>query len=58
MKRASARGARAMAMAMRVTGDKEGKGSKAMAMATRIAGKWTATATKRAMVTATRLAGE
>ena len=45
---------------MRVAGDKEGKGSKvmAMAMATRMVGKWTATATKRVMVTATRVAGK
>ncbi len=44
-----------MATAMRVAGDKEGEGNKAMVMATRIAGEWTATATKRAMVTATRV---
>jgi hypothetical protein len=31
--------AKAMAMAMKVVGDKEGKGGKAMAMATRLAGK-------------------
>jgi hypothetical protein len=55
-KRERARAARAIAMAMRVVGDKEGKGDKAMAKATRIASEWTATATKRAMVTATRVA--
>jgi hypothetical protein len=52
------KGRRAMAMAMRVAGNKEGKGNKAMAMATRIAGEWTAAATKRAMVTATRVVGK
>ncbi len=57
-KREKARAARVMAAAMRVGGDEEGEGDKAMAMATRIAGEWTATATKRAMVTATRVAGE
>jgi hypothetical protein len=56
MKRERARTARAMATGMRVTGDQEGKGDKAMAMATRIAGEWTTTATKRAMVMATRVA--
>ncbi len=45
-----------MAKAMRVAGDNEGKGGKAMAMATKIAGKWTATATKRAMVMAMMVA--
>ncbi len=34
MKRASSRAARAMATAMRVVGDEEGKGGKVMAMAT------------------------
>ncbi len=47
-----------MAMAMRAVGDKEGKGDKAMATATRIAGEWTATATKMAMVMATRVVDE
>ncbi len=55
-KRERARAARAMATAMRVTGNKEGKGDKVMAMATRIAAEWTATVTKRAMVMATRVA--
>jgi hypothetical protein len=57
-KRERARAARAMAMAMRVAGNKEGKGNKAMAMATRIAVEWNKTATKRAMVTATRVVGK
>jgi hypothetical protein len=57
-KRERVRAARAMATAMRVAGNKEGEGVKVMAMATRIAGEWTATATKRAMVTATRVVGE
>jgi hypothetical protein len=57
-KRERARAARAMATAMRVAGNKEGKGDKAMATAIRIAGEWTETATKRVMVTATRVAGE
>jgi hypothetical protein len=56
-KRERARVARAMAMAMRVVGNEEGKGNKAMAMATRVAGKWTATVMKRPMVTAMRVAG-
>ncbi len=55
-KRERARAARAMATAMRVAGDEEGEGD--TAMATRIAGEWTAPATKRAMVTATRVADE
>jgi hypothetical protein len=54
-KRERARAARAMATAMRVAGDKEGKGNKAMVMATRIAGEWTAIETKRAMVTTVRV---
>jgi hypothetical protein len=58
MKREGARAARANAMAMRVAGDEEGKGGKAMLMATRMVGKWTATATKRVMVMATRVAGK
>ncbi len=33
------RAARAMAMGIRVAGDKEGKGSKAMAIGTRVAGE-------------------
>jgi hypothetical protein len=57
-KRERARAARAMAKAMRVASDKEGKGDKAMAMVIRIAGEWTATATKRAMVMARRVAGK
>jgi hypothetical protein len=56
-KRARARVARATEMTMRVVGNKEGEDSTAMAMATRVAGKWTATVTKRAMVTKTRLEG-
>jgi hypothetical protein len=52
------RAARAMATAMRVAGDEEGEVDKAMAMATRIASEWTATATKRAMVTAMRVVGK
>ncbi len=55
MKRARARAAEAMATAMRVLGDKEGKDGKAMVMATRMAGEWTAIATKRAMAMATRV---
>ncbi len=45
---------------VRVAGNEEGKGSKvvAMAMATRMAGKWSETATKSSMVTATRVAGK
>jgi hypothetical protein len=58
MARASVRAARAIATAMRVAGKEEGKVGKAMAIATRNAGKWTVTATKRAMLTATRMAGE
>ncbi len=58
MKRASARRARTMVTAMRVAGNEEGKGRKVMVMATRIEGKWTATATKRAMVTVMRVAGK
>jgi hypothetical protein len=44
----------------RDSGDEEDKGGKAfaIAMVTRIAGKWTAMATKRAMVTVRRVAGE
>jgi hypothetical protein len=53
--RERARAARAMATAMRVAGDEEGKGNKTMVMATRIAGEWTATVTKRVMVMATRV---
>ncbi len=56
-KRERARAARAMAVAMRVVGKEEGEGGTAMALATRIAGRWTATATKRVMVMATRVAG-
>jgi hypothetical protein len=45
---------------VRVVGNKEGKGSKvmAMAMATRMAGTWSATATKRLMAMATRVAAK
>ncbi len=39
MKRESIRAARAIAMPMRVAGNKEGKGSKVMAMVTSNAGK-------------------
>ncbi len=53
-----ARAVRAMTKVMRVAGDEEGEGSKAMVMATRMAGKWTATATKRAMTMARRVAGK
>jgi hypothetical protein len=64
-KRERARAARAMATAMRVVGNEEGKGNKAIAMATRIEGEWTATVTnrvmmmamKRMMVTVTTVAG-
>ncbi len=45
-------------MAMRVAGIKEGECGKAMAMATRVMGKWTATATTRAMLTKLKQAGE
>jgi hypothetical protein len=58
MKRARARAARVMATVMRVAGDEGGKGGKVMAIATKIAGKWTATATMRVMVRATRVAAE
>ncbi len=57
-KRARVRAARAITMAMRVAGEEEGKGGKAMALATRVVGKWTATATKRAMTTKTREVGK
>ncbi len=43
---------------VRMAGEEEGKKSKAMALATRMAGKWTATATKRAMTTAMRVVGK
>jgi hypothetical protein len=46
-----------MSTAMRVVGVKEDKGGKAMAIAARM-GKWTATATKRVMATATRVVGK
>jgi hypothetical protein len=58
MKRERARAAGTMETAMRVAGNEEGEGDKAMAMATRIAGEWTATATKKAMVTVMRVAGK
>jgi hypothetical protein len=47
-----------MSTAMRVAGKEEGEGRKAMAIATKVAGKWTAMATKKAMATKTREAGE
>jgi hypothetical protein len=45
---------------VRVAGDEEDEGSKAiaMAMATRMEGEWSATAMKRLMATATRVAGK
>jgi hypothetical protein len=47
---------------VRVVGNKEGKNSKMMAMAmmmaTGMAGEWSAMATKRLMVLATRVAGK
>jgi hypothetical protein len=46
-----------MVTAIRVASNTEGEGSKAMAMATRVVGKQMATATKRAMATKTREAG-
>ncbi len=55
--RARARAARAMKTTMTVAGNKEGKGGKVMATATRVVGKRMVTATKRAMVTKTRLGG-
>jgi hypothetical protein len=39
-------------------GQQRGQRRQGNGYATRIAGEWTATATKRAMVTATRVAGE
>jgi hypothetical protein len=50
--------ANAMAMVMRVAGNKEGKGNKTMAKATTMAGKQTAMVTKRAIATAMRVAGK
>jgi hypothetical protein len=47
-----------MVMVMRVVGEKEGKGGKAMATVTRVMGKRMATATKRAMAMAMRVAGK
>jgi hypothetical protein len=58
MKRERARAARAIATTIRVAGDKEGEVGRAMAMATRMVGEWTATATKWAVATATRVAGK
>ncbi len=43
---------------VRMAGKEEGEGSKAMGLVTRMVGEWTATATKKAMVTATRVVGE
>jgi hypothetical protein len=50
--------AMAMAAAMRVAGDKEGEGGKAMVMGTKMTGKWTATAKKRVLAMAMRVAGK
>jgi hypothetical protein len=58
MKRARARAARAMTIAMRVVGEEDGEGGKAIALATRVVGEWMATATKRAMATKMREAGK
>ncbi len=44
-------------MMMRVAGNREGKGIKAMETAIRVVGKWTVTATKKAMAAMTRLGG-
>ncbi len=49
------RAPRAMAMAMRVVGNKEGEGCNVIVMATRMAGKWTAMVMKKAMAMATRV---
>ncbi len=57
MKRARARAARTITMAMRGMGNKESKEGKVMAMATRIAGKCTVMAMERVMVTAMRVVG-
>jgi hypothetical protein len=57
-KREKTRATRAMAMAIKGTGDKEGGDSTAIEIATRMAGEWTAMAMKRAMGTATRVAGK
>jgi hypothetical protein len=57
-KRERLRAARMITTAMRVAGDGQGKGNKGMAMATRITGERTATATKRMMLTAMRVAGK
>jgi hypothetical protein len=40
------------------SGQQKGQGDKVMLMAKRVADEWTATATKRAMVMARRVAGE
>ncbi len=50
--------ARAMAKVMGVAGDEEGEDGKAMEMGTRMVGQWTVTPRKRAIATATRVAGE
>ncbi len=50
--------ARAMAMVMRVEGNKESKGGKAMAMVTRVVGKQMAMATKKVMEMKTKEAGK
>ncbi len=52
------RAARVMVKVVRVAGDEEGDDGKAFEMVTRMVGKWTVTARKRVMVTATRVAGE
>ncbi len=57
-KRERAKAARAMATAIGGVGNEDGESSKTMAMATRMAGKLTATATKRAMATTTRVMGK
>jgi hypothetical protein len=56
--RERARAARANAMAMRLTGIKEGKGGKAMVMATSMVGEWTAMVKMRKMVTKTKEGSE
>jgi hypothetical protein len=47
-----------MVKVKRVAGDEEGEDGKVMAKVTRMAGEWTVTARKRAMATATRVAGK
>ncbi len=43
---------------VRVAGKEDGEGTNAMVLVTRMAGDWTATATKRAIATATWVAGK